>query len=153
MIANDAEDPDPFADLRPSELKVVDLVVQGCSNREIAEKLRIPTHIVKRRLCRIFDKLEVSTRLELILLALRHRGAAMTEDAGDPDRFADLTAQEKRVAALVAQGYTNREVAAKLGMAEDAVQHDLCNVYDKVGVSTRLELAYLVLRHRGPRRT
>jgi len=58
-----------------------------------------------------------------------------------------LTAQEKQIVALIVQGYTNREIAAKLGRAEQSIMRDLRNVYDKVGVSCRLDLALLVLKH------
>ena len=59
-----------------------------------------------------------------------------------------LTAEEKQIIALVAQGYTNREIAAKLRMAEDVIKHGIyCNICDKLGVSNRLELAHWVLHH------
>jgi DNA-binding NarL/FixJ family response regulator len=76
MIANDARDPDPFDALTAQELRVVELVVQGYGNRGIGEKLGKAEDGVKQRLCSIFDKLEVSNRLELVMLFQRHRGQA-----------------------------------------------------------------------------
>ena len=52
-----------------------------------------------------------------------------------------LTAAEQRVAALVAEGRTNREVAAALFLAEPTVASHLAHVYTKLGVRSRTELA------------
>jgi DNA-binding NarL/FixJ family response regulator len=73
----------------------------------------------------------------------------MSNDAGDPDPFADLTAKELRVVELVAEGYINTEIAAKLRRTESFVQRCMLNIYDKIGVSTRIELVMVVLGRRG----
>ena len=52
-----------------------------------------------------------------------------------------LTPAERRVAALVAEGRTNREVAAALFLAERTVAGHLSRVYAKLGVRSRTELA------------
>ena len=52
-----------------------------------------------------------------------------------------LTATEQRVAALVAEGRTNREVAAELVVSVRAVEANLTRVYAKLGVRSRAELA------------
>jgi DNA-binding CsgD family transcriptional regulator len=52
-----------------------------------------------------------------------------------------LTAAEQRVASLVAEGRTNREVAAALFLGERTVESHLTRVYDKLGVRSRVELA------------
>ena len=52
-----------------------------------------------------------------------------------------LTAAERRVAALVAEGRTNREVAAALFLGERTVETHLSHVYAKLGVRSRSELA------------
>ena len=55
-----------------------------------------------------------------------------------------LTAAERRVAALAAQGQTNREVAAALFLSERTVESHLSHVYAKLGVRSRTELARLL---------
>jgi DNA-binding NarL/FixJ family response regulator len=55
--------------LTPREEDVVRLVVDGLKNREIAQTLRVKEHSIRNYLHRIFDKLGVSTRVELILYA------------------------------------------------------------------------------------
>jgi len=55
-----------------------------------------------------------------------------------------LTAAERRVAALVAEGRTNREVAAALFLGERTVASHLNHIYAKLGVRSRTELALRV---------
>jgi len=54
----------------------------------------------------------------------------------------ELTASEKRVAELVAEGRTNKEVAATLHLTERTVEGTLSRVYAKLGVRSRTELAH-----------
>ncbi len=56
--------------LTPRELEIVSTVVAGYSNKEIAEYFKISEDTVKHHLSNIFDKLGVSTRLELALFAV-----------------------------------------------------------------------------------
>jgi DNA-binding CsgD family transcriptional regulator len=60
---------------------------------------------------------------------------------GGRSRAEGLTAAEQRVAALVVEGRTNREVAAALFLAEPTVASHLSRVYTKLGVRSRTELA------------
>ena len=60
---------------------------------------------------------------------------------GGRTREEGLTAAERRVAALVAEGRTNREVAAALFLGERTVETHLSHVYAKLGVRSRVELA------------
>src|SRR5450759_2432817 len=62
--------------LTPREQKVVSLVAEGLTNRQIADALNLSQHTIKNRLLRMFEKLEVSTRAELVLTALGHPDAA-----------------------------------------------------------------------------
>lgn len=63
-----------------------------------------------------------------------------------PLRFG-LTPRELDVVHAVVEGRTNREIAGKLGIAEDTVKRHLTNVFDKTGVSSRLELALFAAHH------
>jgi len=65
---------------------------------------------------------------------------------GGRKREAGLTAAERRVAALVAEGQTNREVAASLFLGERTVASHLTHIYAKLGVRSRTELARKVQR-------
>lgn len=59
--------------LTPRELEVVNSIVEGCSNKDIAKEFAISEETVKRHLSNIFDKTGVSTRLELALFAIAHK--------------------------------------------------------------------------------
>ncbi|HKS76736.1 MAG TPA: response regulator transcription factor [Terriglobales bacterium] len=58
--------------LTPREEQVVALVADGLSNREIAHELNLSEHTVKKYLFRIFEKLGISSRVELVLYAVSH---------------------------------------------------------------------------------
>jgi DNA-binding NarL/FixJ family response regulator len=58
-----------------------------------------------------------------------------------------LTARELEVIAGVAAGETNKEIAERLAVREDTVKHHLSNIFDKVGVFSRLELAVFAINH------
>ncbi len=60
---------------------------------------------------------------------------------GGRARANGLTPAEQRVAALVAEGRTNREVAAALFLGERTVETHLSHVYAKLGIRSRTELA------------
>ena len=60
--------------LTPREAQVVSLVAEGIGNRGIARQLDIKEHTVKKSLVRIYDKLGVSNRVELVLYELAQRG-------------------------------------------------------------------------------
>jgi DNA-binding NarL/FixJ family response regulator len=62
--------------LTPREQKVVSLVAEGLTNRQIADELNLSQHTIKNYLLRMFEKLEVSTRVELVFAALGHPDAA-----------------------------------------------------------------------------
>ena len=57
------------------ELSVVTLVAEGRSNRDISHELRLSEHTVRNYLFRIFNKLGVSTRLELAIYAINNKRA------------------------------------------------------------------------------
>lgn len=61
--------------------------------------------------------------------------------------FADLTAQELSVLALVAQGLTNRQIAVKLYLGEGTVRNYVSSVLAKIGVSNRAEAAAYAVKH------
>jgi DNA-binding NarL/FixJ family response regulator len=58
--------------LTPREEQVVALVAEGLANREVARELNLSEHTIKKYLFRIFDKLGISTRVELVLYAVNH---------------------------------------------------------------------------------
>lgn len=61
------------AQLSKRESDVVELVAEGMTNRQISAELNLSEHTIRNYLFRIFDKLGVSTRVELVLYCLQHR--------------------------------------------------------------------------------
>jgi two-component system, NarL family, nitrate/nitrite response regulator NarL len=61
----------PFG-LTRRETEVVSLVVEGCNNREIAQRFAVTEETIKHHLTRIFDKVGAVNRVELALVAARH---------------------------------------------------------------------------------
>jgi two-component system response regulator DevR len=66
------------------------------------------------------------------------------------DELATLSVQERRVLALIAEGRTNKEVGAELGLAEKTVRNYLSNVFEKLHVTRRAQAAALFARGRNP---
>jgi DNA-binding NarL/FixJ family response regulator len=58
--------------LTPREEQVVALVAEGLGNRQIATELHLSEHTIKKYLFNIFEKLGVSTRVELVLYAFNN---------------------------------------------------------------------------------
>jgi len=59
-----------------------------------------------------------------------------------------LTPKEMKIVALIVQGCKNREIGLRLGTTEQVIKNYLRSIYDKTGVSDRLELALFTLHHR-----
>jgi DNA-binding NarL/FixJ family response regulator len=77
------------------------------------------------------------------LVALLRTGAAPFDGA----RPFGLTSREMEVVRAVVAGCTNREIAEKLSISPNTTKHHLSNVFDKLGVSNRLELALFAYHH------
>ena len=65
--------------LTPREQQVVALVAEGLGNRQIARELNLSEHTIKKYLFRIFEKLGVSSRVELVLYAVNNGEARPAE--------------------------------------------------------------------------
>jgi DNA-binding NarL/FixJ family response regulator len=74
--------------------------------------------------------------------------AAGAGGSGKMRERSPLSAREREIVALVAQGYKNKEMAEKMFISEQTVKNHLHNIFDKLGVSDRLELALYAI-HKG----
>jgi two-component system, NarL family, nitrate/nitrite response regulator NarL len=59
-----------------------------------------------------------------------------------------LTSRELQVIEAVVAGYTNKEIAERLAISQNTAKHHLSSIFDKLGVSNRLELALFTHSHR-----
>jgi two-component system, NarL family, nitrate/nitrite response regulator NarL len=64
-----------------------------------------------------------------------------------------LTPRELEIVSTVVAGYSNKEIAEYCKISEDTVKHQLSNIFDKLGVSTRLELALFAVNQSLPLKT
>ena len=77
-----------------------------------------------------------------LLVALGHR-----ESRRGAKRPFGLTPRELELVRLVATGLSNKDIARQCSLREDTVKHHMSNIFDKTGVSTRLELALFALHN------
>ena len=73
-------------------------------------------------------------------------GPAPTNGKTSRER-AQLSQREREIIILIAQGYKNKEIAEKMFITEQTVKNHLHNVFDKLGVSDRLELALYAIHN------
>jgi len=65
-----------------------------------------------------------------------------------PLRRFGLTQRELEIVTLVVAGYTNPDIAQRFSISLQTVKHHISNIFDKTGVSNRLELALFAVNHR-----
>ena len=76
------------------------------------------------------------------------RGRASAPGLEPPGPTFGLTPRELQVVSTVVGGYPNGDIAQKFSISVKTVKHHLTNIFDKVGVSNRLELALFAVHHR-----
>ena len=73
----------------------------------------------------------------------------LSNESGEPRRNKfGLTRRELEVLPFIVAGLTNKEIADKHGLSEETIKHHLTNIFDKTGVSNRLELALFAVDHK-----
>jgi len=70
-----------------------------------------------------------------------------TQTAPPPRKTFGLTARELEVVGLITEGSTNKHIAQTFGISEETVKRHLTNIFNKLGVGNRLELALFALNH------
>jgi two-component system nitrate/nitrite response regulator NarL len=80
------------------------------------------------------------------LVAAVRQLSAEVEALAKPNRFG-LTDRELQVLEAAAAGESNKEISARLNVRVDTIKHHLSNIYDKVGVFSRVELAVFAMNH------
>ena len=88
--------PETEAALSAREIDVVVGLTDGLSNREIARRLNLTEHTVKNYLCRIFEKLRVSSRVEVILQALGRSSSSELPAPSGPVKRPHLVPESSR---------------------------------------------------------
>ena len=83
-----------------------------------------------------------------VVRQLTGRPIPMPRHVSPTDKPAPLSRREREIVCLVAQGFRNREIADKLFISEQTVKNHMHNIFEKVGVQDRLELALYAIYHR-----
>jgi DNA-binding NarL/FixJ family response regulator len=124
----------------PRDQQVLNLLLQGCSNREIGGELKISPRTVKQHLRMLFLRagiVEGRKRVKLARYAQEAGAAPMAPCEA-------LTPQENQISNLVWEGLTNREIGKIVGVSEQVIKNHLRSAFDKLGVWSRLELVMYV---------
>jgi two-component system, NarL family, nitrate/nitrite response regulator NarL len=86
---------------------------------------------------------------ECVTNLVRHLQTTKVAAPEAPRRTAfGLTTRERQVVSAIVDGSTNRDIAQRFAVSADTVKHHLTNIFDKCGVSNRLELALFAVHHR-----
>lgn len=92
---------------------------------------------------RMFSRAKAAPWVAAVSAELDHLDVGVPTDAGETDPLRSLAGVERRVAALVVEGATNREVASRLFVSVKTVEAALTRTYRKLGVRSRVDLARL----------
>jgi len=85
-------------------------------------------------------------RVSDLVSCLRQLTAASRQQ--ERERSFGLTPRELEIVSAIVAGAANKDIARQLSISEDTVKHHLTNIYDKLGVSNRLELALYAVNNR-----
>jgi DNA-binding NarL/FixJ family response regulator len=96
------------------------------------------------------ELIETVRRVAHGLRCVRHANiTTMKSQDSVGERVRDrLTPKEMQIVALIVQGCKNKDIALQLNTKEQVIKNYLRNIYDKTGVSDRLELALFTIHHR-----
>jgi two-component system nitrate/nitrite response regulator NarL len=82
-----------------------------------------------------------------LVSAVRSRDIAAETKTSRVKADFGLTLRERQIVSAVVNAYQNKEIAEKFAISEKTVKHHLTNIFNKVGVSNRLELALFAVHH------
>jgi DNA-binding CsgD family transcriptional regulator len=126
------------ADARPLELARIQLLYGEHLRRH---RRRTEARVQLREALEAFERLGAEPWSERARAELRASGE--TARKRDPSTATQLTPQERQVARLVGEGLSNKEVAAQLFLSPRTIDAHLRNVYAKLGINSRTQLARL----------
>jgi DNA-binding NarL/FixJ family response regulator len=118
------------------------------ANAFLRERLRAAFHENDR--VAVVDAAEQSIEFAIDALVVEVHGrnqASADTRSHDAEAGTLLTPRESEIVTAVVAGWRNRDIAAEFAITETTVKHHLSNIFDKVGVSSRLELAMFSQHH------
>lgn len=141
--------------LTKRQVEVAILLSRLYTKTEVAGRLGVTVTTVKHTLTHIYKRLGARKlllpglcRLTVLAILIQRMTGELSLSHGDGSVPLNmiLTARELQVAKLVARGYSNKIIAEELGIKSRTVTSHMASIFEKMGFSTRTELAFRVLR-------
>jgi DNA-binding NarL/FixJ family response regulator len=140
---------------RSSQVKVI-LLTAAIESSEIVTALQLGAHgvVLKESASEVLFKsirAVMSGRYWIGRKRVTDLAAALRELSAENQptsrRHFGLTPRELEIIGVILGGYSNNDIAVSFSISEKTVKHHLTNIFDKLGVSNRLELALFALHH------
>lgn len=128
--------------LSPRQVRILDLMGEDFTNSRIAEELSISEHTVKNHVTRIFQKLEVQSRLQAVVKGFKegYLDLGRLSVGFNLNRLTSLSPAQLKVLAFMAESGLdgNKEIAEFLGMSEGTFKSEMTFTFRKLGVKGRI---------------
>lgn len=139
-----------------SEVRTV-LLCSAITAKQVLEALQLGARgvVLKKKVTELLSALDAvmkgqywveSRSVSNVLQIVQQLAAATPQPAQLGNRFG-LTARETEIISFITQGCMNRDIASSLSITEETVKRHLTNIFNKVGMSNRLELAVFAIEH------
>lgn len=148
---------DVLRELAAAEVPARTLLLTAAIHKsQIVQALKLGAYGVLLKECttqRLFDSIrcvmagQYWVGRESVSDLVRALRSVASNDSGSRSRDFGLTPRELEIISLVVAGYSNPEIAQRCTISEQTVKHHMSNVFDKLGVSNRLELALFAVNH------
>jgi two-component system, NarL family, nitrate/nitrite response regulator NarL len=139
-----------------SEVRTV-VLCSAISTKQVLEALQLGARgvILKKRVAELVPALDAVMRGQYWIesqsvsnvVQIVQQLAAATPQTSQPQNRFGLTARETEIISFITQGCMNRDIANSLSITEETVKRHLTNIFNKVGMSNRLELALFAIEH------
>lgn len=128
-----------------TDQEIVEALQSGA--RGIVLKESSSQHLFKAIRCVMNGEYWVTRDSISNLVQALNANASTEADSVPEARNFRMTPRELEIVGLVVQGYTNPEIAERCSISEQTVKHHITNIFDKLGVYNRVELALFAVNH------
>lgn len=139
-----------------SEVRTV-LLCSAITAKQVLEALQLGARgvVLKKKVAELVPALDAVMRgqywiesqsVSNVVQIVQQLAAATPQRSQSQNRFG-LTARETEIISFITQGCMNRDIANSLSITEETVKRHLTNIFNKVGMSNRLELALFAIEH------
>jgi DNA-binding NarL/FixJ family response regulator len=138
------------------EVRIV-LLCSAISTKQVLEALQLGARgvVLKAKVAELIPALDAVMKgrywiegqdVSNVVQVVQQLTETVRQQASPTNRFS-LTARELEIIGLITQGCMNRDIANSLSITEETVKRHLTNIFNKVGMSNRLELALFAMEH------